>query len=169
MPVSEPAATLAPEYSQPGARPTPWGTVVELLRTAETYWLSTVRPDGRPHVTPLLAIWRDGRAYLATGAEERKARNLADNPAVVLTTGRNSLSEGVDVVVEGGAARVVEPAVLRAVADAYAEKYGSDWAFGVGEGVLTQEAGEALLFEIVPSRVFGFAKGEYAQTRYDLR
>ncbi|WP_245880733.1 pyridoxamine 5'-phosphate oxidase family protein [Streptomyces zhaozhouensis] len=166
--MSEPTATVAPEYSQPGARPTPWADVVELLRTAELYWLSTVRPDGRPHVTPLLAVWRDGRAYLVTGAEERKARNLAANPAVVLTTGRNLLSEGLDVVVEGTAARVVEPAVLRALADAYADKYGPDWAFGVGDGVLTQEAGEALLFEIVPSRAFGFAKGEYAQTRYDL-
>ncbi|RMI28507.1 pyridoxamine 5'-phosphate oxidase family protein [Streptomyces triticirhizae] len=167
--MTEPTTTLAPEFSAPGARPTPWSAAVELLENAEVFWLSTVRPDGRPHVTPLLAIWRDGRAYFTTGAAERKARNLAVNPAVVLTTGRNALAEGLDVTVEGVAAPVTDAAVLRRLAASYAAKYGPDWAFGVGDGVLTHdEGGEALLFEVTPVRAFGFAKGAYAQTRWDL-
>ena len=28
------------------------------------YWLSTVRADGRPHVTPVIAVWREGDPLL---------------------------------------------------------------------------------------------------------
>jgi hypothetical protein len=54
---------------------------------------STVRPDGRPHVTPLIAVWHAGALWFATGPEERKARNLAENPSCVLTPGRSDLVE----------------------------------------------------------------------------
>src|SRR3984893_11335963 len=83
------------------------------LRDAEVYWLSTVRPDGRPHVTPLLGIWLDGALYFCTGPDERKAKNLARNHHCVLTTGCSRL-DGLDLVVEGQAAEVSGPAELRA-------------------------------------------------------
>ena len=76
------------------------------------YWLSTVRPDGRPHVTPLLGIWQDGALYFCTGPDERKAKNLARNPHCILTTGCNRL-DGLDLVVEGQATKVSDPAELR--------------------------------------------------------
>ena len=82
------------------------------------YWLSTVRPDGRPHVTPLLGIWLDGALYFCTGPDERKAKNLARNPRCILTTGCNRL-DGLDLVVEGQAAEVRGPAELRSVADTF--------------------------------------------------
>ena len=44
------------------------------------YWLSTVRPDGRPHVTPLMSVWLEGALYFCTGPDERKAKNLVRNP-----------------------------------------------------------------------------------------
>jgi len=44
-------------FSEPDSTPTPWAAGIEQLREANTYWLSTVRPDGRPHVTPLIAVW----------------------------------------------------------------------------------------------------------------
>ena len=62
-------------------------------------------PDGRPHVTPLIAIWLDDSLYFCTGATERKAKNLARNPHYVITTGCNRL-EGLDIVVEGDAVRI---------------------------------------------------------------
>ena len=40
-----------------------------------------VRRDGRPHVTPLPAMWLDGALHLCTGAHEEKARNLECEPA----------------------------------------------------------------------------------------
>lgn len=47
-------------FSEPDATPTPWAVGLEQLRAADTFWLSTVRPDGRPHVTPLIAVWHAG-------------------------------------------------------------------------------------------------------------
>ena len=65
--------------------------------------MSTVRPEGRPHVVPLLAVWLEGALYFGTSEGERKAKNLATNTQVTITTGCNSFSEGLDIVVEGEA------------------------------------------------------------------
>ena len=40
---------------------------------------STVRPDGSPHVTPLLGVWLDGAMQFCTGPNERNSQNLAEN------------------------------------------------------------------------------------------
>jgi nitroimidazol reductase NimA-like FMN-containing flavoprotein (pyridoxamine 5'-phosphate oxidase superfamily) len=64
------------------------------LQTAELFWISTVRPDGRPHVTPLVAVWVDRAIHFHTGAEEQKFANLRTNPHVVLTTGCNQWDRG---------------------------------------------------------------------------
>jgi Pyridoxamine 5'-phosphate oxidase len=53
-------------FSEPDSTPTPWATGMERLRAADTYWLSTVRPDGRPHVTPLIAVWHRQALWFAT-------------------------------------------------------------------------------------------------------
>ena len=43
--------------SEPDSTPTPWAAGLEQLPTADTFWLCTVRPDGRPHITPMIAAW----------------------------------------------------------------------------------------------------------------
>jgi len=55
----EPIGELDPQFSERGATPTPWVEARRILRTAPVFWLSTVRPDGRPHVTPIAAVWLD--------------------------------------------------------------------------------------------------------------
>ena len=77
----EPVAELA-VFSSAGAVPTAWSQALGDVRDAEVYWLSTVRPDGRPHVTPLLGIWLDGALYFCTGPTERKAQEPRSEPAV---------------------------------------------------------------------------------------
>jgi Pyridoxamine 5'-phosphate oxidase len=42
--------------------------------------------DGRPHVTPLVAVWLADAIYFGTGADEQKAHNLRANSHVVLMT-----------------------------------------------------------------------------------
>ena len=59
-------------FSEPGSAPTPWVAGLEQLRATDTFWLSTVRPDGRPHVRPLIAVWHAEALWFTTGLEERK-------------------------------------------------------------------------------------------------
>jgi len=87
MTVETPMAELGKQFSSPGATPTPWAEAREHLAKADVYWLSTVRPDGRPHVTPLIAVWLDGALHFCTGESERNNKNLARNPRIVVTTG----------------------------------------------------------------------------------
>lgn len=166
MATSQPQTELDRRFSSPGAAPTEWADGRSRIEGAELFWLSTVRPDGRPHVTPLISVWLDGAAYFCTGPAERKAENLAQNPNCVLTTGCNLLNEGLDVVIEGEAERVSEDAKLARIADAYESKYGSSWHFDVRDGAFHGEGGEALVFEIAPTTIFGFGKGKYSQTRW---
>jgi hypothetical protein len=123
-------------FSNPDATPTPWAAGLEQVVAADTFWVSTVRPDGRPHVTPLIAVWHDGAMWFTTGPDERKARNLAENRSCILTTGRSDLVEGgLDVVLEGAAERVTNDGELEPVAEAFAAKYGTEvWHFVVRDG-----------------------------------
>ena len=164
----EPVTELG-AFSSEGAVATEWAQGLADLREAELYWLTTVRPDGRPHVTPLIAIWFDGAMYFCTGADERKAKNLAQNPQCILTTGRNTL-DGLDLVVEGEAAEVGDEAELRGVADTYESKYGSHFTapegtwFGLGDAI---RGGDVLVYRVAPSTAFGFGRGKpFSQTRW---
>ncbi|MFC4115336.1 pyridoxamine 5'-phosphate oxidase family protein [Nonomuraea zeae] len=166
----EPTTELDARFSAENATPTPWAQARDQLQRAGTYWLSTVRPDGRPHVTTLLAVWRDDAIYFCTGAEEQKGKNLEANRNVALTTGASSLSEGLDLVVEGVAERVTDPGDLKRLAAAWEAKYGADWHFEVGDGVFVNVAGgPALVFKVAPAKVLGFRKGDYSQTRWRFR
>src|SRR5947209_4847691 len=105
--VMDPSRTsMDPRFSDPIAVPVGWEETRGLLESAELFWLSTVRTDGRPHVTPLVAVWLDEAIHFSTGAAEQKAINLHANPHVVLITGCNTWDRGADIVVEGNAVRV---------------------------------------------------------------
>jgi pyridoxine/pyridoxamine 5'-phosphate oxidase len=165
----DPIPELDTRFSDPHAAATPWAATVGVLEQAELYWLTTVRPDGRPHVTPLIAVADAGAVYFCTGLEEQKARNLEQNQHVAITTGNNTWAAGLDVVVEGTAVRVSDGDALQRLADAYEAKYGSVWHFDVGDGLLTTGEHAAAAFRIEPAKVLAFAKDPHAQTRYRLQ
>ena len=97
----------------------PWAWAEERLTANRNYWLATVRPDGRPHVQAVWGVWVDGALWFSTGAESRKARNLAANPACVVTT-----QDADEPVVVDGEAVVVDPDEALAIAGgAYHGKY----------------------------------------------
>ena len=165
---NEPEAELDPRFSDPDATPTPWAEALDELKQAKAYWLSTVRPDGRPHVTTVAAVWADGALHFTTGRTERKAMNLALNSHCVITTGTNTL-DGLDVVVEGDAVLVTDEARLQRLADAYVAKYDQLFVFEVREGALWIEGSDdpGLAYELRPTKAFGFGKGEtFSQTRW---
>jgi pyridoxamine 5'-phosphate oxidase-like protein len=117
-------------------------------------------------VTPLIGVWQDGAVHFCTGLREQKARNLEHHRQVALTTGNNAWARGMDVVVEGTAARVTEPATLQRLADGYEAKYGSEWHFDVGDGVFRSGDNAAAVFRIAPTKVLAFAKQPHAQTTF---
>ena len=161
-----PTADLHTGFSAPDATPTAWEDVVDALVAAELFWISTVRADGLPHVTPLPAVWREGALYFCTGPGEQKAVNLRANDHCALTTGNNRWKSGLDIVVEGRAERVTDDATLRALAAVWSTKYDGDWQFDVRDGAFHHEPGIAHVFEVRPRKVLSFAKGDFAQTRY---
>jgi general stress protein 26 len=164
---TEPTAEqFDPRFSDPDAGATRWADAARVLDDAELYWLTTVRADGRPHVTPLIGVAQDGAVHFCTGLREQKARNLEHSPRVALTTGNNTWAQGLDVVVEGTAQRVVDHDTLQRLADAYEAKYGSVWHFDVGDGVFVTGEDAAAVFRIEPSKVLAFAKEPHAQTSY---
>jgi general stress protein 26 len=164
-----PNATIDIRFSDPEAGPTPWPDAADALEQAELYWLSTVRPDGRPHVTPLIAVASDGAMHFCTGLREQKARNLEGSSRVALTTGNNSWARGLDVVVEGTAVRVTDRDALQILADAYEAKYGSAWHFEVGDDAFGTGEDAAAVFRIEADKVLAFAKEPHAQTTYRWR
>ncbi len=163
----DPAPEQDIRFGDPAAPPTPWADVIRVLERAELFWISTVRHDGRPHVTPLPAVWYENRLHFCTGPAEQKAVNISRNPRVALTTGCNLWKQGLDLVVEGTAVRVADDTQLRALADLWRIKYNGDWDFTVQDDMFNhQDGGSALVFGVAPAKALAFAKGLFAQTRY---
>jgi general stress protein 26 len=164
----QPVSELDQRFSDAGASATPWVEVRQALESAETSWVTTVRSDGRPHVTPLVTVWLNDALYFCTGPTEQKAVNLRANQNVVLTTGCNTWNEGLDVVVEGTAERVTDQEKLARLAQAWRTKWDGRWHFEVGDGVFQHEGGtgEAFVFEVVPTKILSFAKETFAATRH---
>jgi general stress protein 26 len=165
MPRAEPVAELNASFSEPGATAPPWTDVAQVLTVSEMFWLSTVRSDGRPHVTPLPAIWLDGTLYFCTGSHEQKTANLRASASCVLTTGNSDLRSGLDVVVEGTAVRMTDVRLLHELAAIWKSKL--DWDYDVTDDGFRDGAGPTVLvFGVTPAKILAFGKAPYTQTRY---
>jgi nitroimidazol reductase NimA-like FMN-containing flavoprotein (pyridoxamine 5'-phosphate oxidase superfamily) len=158
-------ARLDERFSE-ATEPLPWDTVDKALTGAELYWFTSVREDGRPHVTPMVGVWLDDSFVFCTGATEQKFRNLEHNRTVAVTTGNNSWAAGLDVVVEGTAERLTGRETLTAMADAFREKYGSEWDFENDDEVFNPGQQAAHVFRLRPAKVIAFAKSPHGQTTF---
>jgi Pyridoxamine 5'-phosphate oxidase len=102
-----------------GHEPLEWDRVREALTASRgamvTYFLATVRPDGRPHTAGVGAVWEDETLWVVSGPQTRKSRNLAENPACTISV---SLP-GIDLVLEGRADRVTDAETLERLAAVY--------------------------------------------------
>jgi len=145
-----------------GAKPILWSRALKQLgsSTAGTYWLATTKPDGRPHVAAVGALWVDGKIYFVSGSGTRKSRNLAANPSCVVSV---SLT-GIDLVFEGTAIRVTDRPTLLRLAKRYAAQ---GWPASVSGAAVTAEysapsAGPPPwnLYVVRPSTAFGVASAD---------
>src|ERR1700751_1837537 len=62
----------------------PWSWAEQRLKKSHNYWITTVRPDGSPHVMVVWGMWQDGRFLFSTDSKSRKAQNLEKNPHCVV-------------------------------------------------------------------------------------
>ncbi len=164
--MTDPTTTLDPRFSEPGATAVSWEATRRILEEAELSWISTVRADGRPHVTPLPAVWTDGAVHFTTGPDEQKAVNLRTNPHVVITTGCSTWDRGYDVMVEGTAVRVTDAPELRRLADAWAGIWDGRWRYEVGDAAFRHDVGTALVYRVEAAKILVFGKGTFSQTRH---
>jgi len=162
-----PVTEIDARFSDQGTDATGWDEAARVLEQAELFWICTVRSDGRPHLTPLVAVWLDGALYFCTGDTEQKFVNMASNPNVLLLTGCNSWDRGLDVTVEGKAVQVTDEDLLRRLATAWAAKWDGRWQWGVEDGVFRHMDGFSVpVFSVVPTKVLAFAKGSFSVTRH---
>jgi hypothetical protein len=161
----EPVTTLDPRYSDPSAAPTSWEATRRQLEEAELSWLVTVRPDGRPHATPVVAVWVDDAFHFTTGDKEQKASNLSAGDQVLLQTGRLDWQGGIDVVVEGRATLAVDETLLRQLAGSFRARWDGRWAFEPRDGSLHHPGGfRVLTYSVRPEKVLAFAEGTFGHT-----
>jgi nitroimidazol reductase NimA-like FMN-containing flavoprotein (pyridoxamine 5'-phosphate oxidase superfamily) len=155
---------LAPRREQSlvrdGSETTSWEVARERLANPEyqrTSWLATTRPDGRPHLMPVITTWIDGALYLVVGEGTRKGRNLAANDQCAVATGSSTLPS-LDIVLEGRAEPVTDEESVRHLAEAYSK---SGWPLEAnGDKVNGPNAPTAgpppyTIYRIVPSKGFG--------------
>jgi nitroimidazol reductase NimA-like FMN-containing flavoprotein (pyridoxamine 5'-phosphate oxidase superfamily) len=135
-----------------------------------TSWLATVRPDGAPHLMPLITAWLDGGLYILSGLRTRKGRNLLREPRCVIAVPSSTLPS-LDLIVEGRAERVSDAEHLRRVV----EHFGSELEWPgleiVGDQVNGPNAPTAgpppyAVFRVTPSRIFGLP-GMFGMEQFD--
>jgi hypothetical protein len=155
-----------------GSAELPWSRPRDILAAGplgmdDRCFLGTVRPDGRPHAAGIGTAWVDGDLYIVSSPQTRKSRNLAENPACTISLAL----EGIDLVFEGEASRVTDPAALERVAAHYRE---GGWPAEVEGDAFTApysapSAGPPpwYLYRFVFHTVFGVASAEpFGATRW---
>lgn len=139
------------------SQPVQWETATERFAEGGWFWLSTVRPDGRPHTMPVFAAWAHPVFYVASKDGARKSRNLYQNDACVITKDAGAMH----IVVEGTARHVWDEGTLARASRAFADVY--EWPTRVGDSELDADYGAPTsggppyqVFEITPRKAFVF-------------
>jgi len=108
------------------------------LQTDRNVWLSTTRPNGKPHLIPIWFIWLNERFYICTESKSVKIRNLRHNAGVCV-----ALEDGNKPVIAEGQATLIEGAFPEDVTKAFISKYNWD---------ISSDPGHHTLIEIVPEK-----------------
>ena len=95
--------------------------VEERLRSDRMVWLTTVRPNGRPHTIPVWFIWENATILIFSKVKTQKVRNLHQNHSVMLAL--DDTKNGRDVVILEGTAELLERGEGHDALEAYSEKY----------------------------------------------
>jgi hypothetical protein len=142
------------------AETTAWATALERLEhpaPGQNHWIATVRPDGRPHLMPIIAFWIDGGFHFLAGTSTQKGRNLAADDRCVIGTA-NLTMPSMDLIVEGRARPVTDQATVARLAREFG---GEGWALEArGSEVYGPHGPTAgpppyAIYRVEPTKVFG--------------
>lgn len=156
-------------YSDPQAEATPWSSALSRLADAEVAWIVTVRPDGRPHATPMVPVFDDGTIYFHTGSAEVKYANLTTNPHVLVLAGHTEWDRGLDVALEGRVSVVTDESVLHRLADRFRRRWDGRWQLEVRHGAVINPDSDSdlVMMQVTPTRASAHDKGDpVGQTTY---
>jgi pyridoxine/pyridoxamine 5'-phosphate oxidase len=120
----------------------PWGWAERRLAQSHNYWITTVRPDGRPHTMVVWGLWLANVFYFSTGRDSRKSQNLKTNPKCVVCNERAHEA----VIVEGVAHELRRATLRKRFFRLYERKYKFDMS------AYQQEP----IWAVRPAKVFGF-------------
>ncbi|HET7831260.1 MAG TPA: pyridoxamine 5'-phosphate oxidase family protein [Candidatus Limnocylindrales bacterium] len=144
---------------RPGYDPTPAHAVARvrpMLHEERVVWLSTVRPDGTPHLVPTW-FWWDGEALVVFSKPgAAKVRNLRANPRLMIAVGDPEDDFSVGLI--EAEATAFDEAV--GVPDGFFAKYASELGPGRLDPVTFREL-YTLAIRIVPTRYLAWhGRGE---------
>ncbi|MFZ1162224.1 DUF447 domain-containing protein [Mycobacterium sp.] len=163
-----------------GALPIDWSRVQEVLTsdltqapgtggpTRHTAWLTTINPDGSPHVMPVGIVRVEATWYFNSGPRTRKSRNLVRDSRCVVSVATDPF----DLVIQGTATQVIDHIELRTVAAAFRD---GGWPASVDGKALTAEYSAPSAgpppwhaYRVVPATVYALGTSEpYGATRFD--
>jgi pyridoxamine 5'-phosphate oxidase-like protein len=129
----------------------PWSWAEQRLEAARNYWVATVWPDGRPHLTAVWGQWHDGRLLFTCARRSRKARNLAAEPRLTVSTEDASDT----VVLEGVAEPVSGRDDIGAVVDVLNRKYPGSYS------VEFLASAASSVFGVRPRQVWGLRHDDF--------
>lgn len=92
------------------------------LRENAIVWLTSVRPDGRPHAVAVWFLWDGETILIFSQPDTQKVRNLRQNPHVLLAV--DNTHDGADPITIEGTATLLEAGITDATRDSYLAKYG---------------------------------------------
>jgi len=98
----------------------------ERLRTDLILWLSTVRPDGRPHLVPVWFLWEGSTILIFSIPKNQKVYNLRQNNRVMVAL--DDTYEGDDVVSIEGTAELLNDPTVTPLMPTYVAKYAGELA-----------------------------------------
>ncbi|WP_068280782.1 pyridoxamine 5'-phosphate oxidase family protein [Aldersonia kunmingensis] len=128
----------------------PWSWAEERLNAARNFWISSTRPDGRPHSRPIWAVWLDNALWYSTGSLART--NLVTNDAYEV-----HIDDGESVVIVEGRARPVhhEPDAVQRMCEVYSTKY--DYPMTPhGDEIRSSDGQGGPVFVLDPEVAFGW-------------
>lgn len=131
----------------------PWSYVEERMETARNYWVVKASPEGEPHAAPVWGLWVDSAFYFAVEQGSKKARNLSENPRLVV-----HLESGDEVaILQGRGVRVDQPERLSFLDSICYDKY-------------SVHLGDSPTFVLRVETAFAWNEGDFpgSATRWDF-